>query len=56
MRATRARDASTMQVTTYQSTQHHNPADRNLNSVDTILYKQMMMQLQVDKDIIFQAF
>ena len=42
MQAMRARDASTTQVTTYQSTQHHNPANHNLNSVDFILYKQMM--------------
>jgi hypothetical protein len=43
MQTMRARDASTMQVATYQSTGHHNPANYNLSSVDFILYKQMMM-------------
>jgi hypothetical protein len=45
MQVMRARDASTMQVTTYQSTQHHNPADNNLNFVDFIFYKQTMMAI-----------
>jgi hypothetical protein len=40
MQAIRTRDASTVLVSTYQSKQHHNPADHNLDSVDFILYKQ----------------
>jgi len=45
MQVMRASDAFTMPLTTYHSIQHHDPADHNLNSVDLILYKQMMMPM-----------